>query len=185
MFVHYIYFLAKFFTYIQGHLVWTQGSWHSPSIFRHSCIFYFHWIASFFLRWWLDTPSFLLGWNHQWWFVNLLPHIHHNLATWLAIFSLLFLASMLWHYLDIPPTNCKIWNIPRYLLKKFSSCQLLSMEMSFSNCHPCFWLFTCLHKCMDRKYNGHVWCKVIITNIKNSFWLSFRRVCCLGHLQCM
>jgi hypothetical protein len=35
---------------------------------------------------------------------------------------------------------------------------------------------------MDRKYNGHVWCKLVTTNIKNSFGLSFRKVCCLGHL---
>jgi hypothetical protein len=38
---------------------------------------------------------------------------------------------------------------------------------------------------VDRKYNGHVWCKVIITNIKNSFGLNFRKVCCLGHLLCV
>jgi len=38
---------------------------------------------------------------------------------------------------------------------------------------------------MDRKYDGHVWCKVIITNIKNSFGLNFKKACCLGHLLCM
>jgi hypothetical protein len=38
---------------------------------------------------------------------------------------------------------------------------------------------------MDRKYDGHVWCKVITTNIKNSFGLNFRKVCCLGHLLCV
>jgi hypothetical protein len=35
---------------------------------------------------------------------------------------------------------------------------------------------------MDRKYDGHVWCKVITTNIKNSFGLSFKKACCLGDL---
>jgi hypothetical protein len=33
---------------------------------------------------------------------------------------------------------------------------------------------------MDRKYNGHAWCKVITINIKNSFELSFRKAYCLG-----
>jgi hypothetical protein len=36
---------------------------------------------------------------------------------------------------------------------------------------------------MDRKYNGHTWSKVITTNIKNMFGLSFRKVWCLGHLH--
>jgi hypothetical protein len=35
---------------------------------------------------------------------------------------------------------------------------------------------------MDRKYDGHAWSKVITTNIKNNFGLSFRKVHCLGHL---
>jgi hypothetical protein len=38
---------------------------------------------------------------------------------------------------------------------------------------------------MDRKYDGHAWCKVITTNIKNSFVFSFGKVCCLGHLRCV
>ncbi len=38
---------------------------------------------------------------------------------------------------------------------------------------------------MDRKYDGHVWCKVITTNTKNSFQLSSRKVRCLDHLQCL
>ncbi len=38
---------------------------------------------------------------------------------------------------------------------------------------------------MDRKYNGHVWSKVITTNIKNNFGLNFRKVHCLGHLHCV
>jgi hypothetical protein len=38
---------------------------------------------------------------------------------------------------------------------------------------------------MDRKYDGHVWCKVVTTNIKNSFGLNFKKVCCLGHLLCV
>jgi hypothetical protein len=35
---------------------------------------------------------------------------------------------------------------------------------------------------MDKKYDGHAWSKVITTNIKNSFGLSFRKLHCLGHL---
>ncbi len=38
---------------------------------------------------------------------------------------------------------------------------------------------------MDRKYDGHAWCKVITTNIKNNFGLNFKKVHCLGHLQCL
>jgi hypothetical protein len=38
---------------------------------------------------------------------------------------------------------------------------------------------------MDRKYDGHKWCKVITTNNKNSFGLSFRKARWLGHLQCL
>jgi hypothetical protein len=37
---------------------------------------------------------------------------------------------------------------------------------------------------MDKKY-GHAWSKVIITNIKNSFGLSFRKARCLVHLCCV
>jgi hypothetical protein len=38
---------------------------------------------------------------------------------------------------------------------------------------------------MAKKYDGHTWSKVITTNIKNSFGLSFRKACCLGHLHCV
>ncbi len=35
---------------------------------------------------------------------------------------------------------------------------------------------------MDKKYNWHVWNKVITTNIKINFGLNFRKARCLGHL---
>jgi hypothetical protein len=38
---------------------------------------------------------------------------------------------------------------------------------------------------MDRKNDGHAWCKVIATNIKNNFGLNFKKTCCLGHLCCV
>ncbi len=38
---------------------------------------------------------------------------------------------------------------------------------------------------MDRKNDGHAWCKVITTNIKNNYGLSFKKTCCLGHLCCV
>jgi hypothetical protein len=38
---------------------------------------------------------------------------------------------------------------------------------------------------MDRKYDGHVWCELVTTNIKISFGLNFRNVRCLGHLRCV
>ncbi len=37
---------------------------------------------------------------------------------------------------------------------------------------------------MDRKVNGHTWCKLQISNIKNSFGLGFKTTKCLGHLCC-
>jgi len=37
---------------------------------------------------------------------------------------------------------------------------------------------------MDHKYNGHPWCKVKISNIKNSFGLGLKNPWCLGHLCC-
>jgi hypothetical protein len=36
---------------------------------------------------------------------------------------------------------------------------------------------------MDRKNDGDAWCKVITTNIKNSFGLNFRKIHYLGHLH--
>jgi hypothetical protein len=38
---------------------------------------------------------------------------------------------------------------------------------------------------MDRKNDGHAWCKVITTNIENNFGLSFKKIRCLGHLHCV
>jgi hypothetical protein len=38
---------------------------------------------------------------------------------------------------------------------------------------------------MDRKYDGHAWCKVITTNIKNNCVFSFKKVHCLGHSCCV
>jgi hypothetical protein len=38
---------------------------------------------------------------------------------------------------------------------------------------------------MAKNYDGHTWSKVITTNNKNNFGLSFRKACCLGHLHCV
>ncbi len=35
---------------------------------------------------------------------------------------------------------------------------------------------------MDRKFNGHVWCKLQTSNIKNLFRLGFKTTKCIGHL---
>jgi hypothetical protein len=35
---------------------------------------------------------------------------------------------------------------------------------------------------MDRKFDGHVWCKLQTSNIENSLGLGFRTMKCLGHL---
>jgi hypothetical protein len=37
---------------------------------------------------------------------------------------------------------------------------------------------------MDKKYNGHVWCKLQTCNIKNVFRLGFRTTKCLRHVCC-
>jgi hypothetical protein len=37
---------------------------------------------------------------------------------------------------------------------------------------------------LDMKFNGHVWYKVKMTNIKNNFEFGFRSPQCLGHLRC-
>jgi hypothetical protein len=37
---------------------------------------------------------------------------------------------------------------------------------------------------MDKRYDGHVWTKTIITNITNEFGLSFWSSACVGHLRC-
>ncbi len=36
---------------------------------------------------------------------------------------------------------------------------------------------------MDKKYDGHAWCKLVTTNIKNSFRFSFKKARCLGRLH--
>jgi hypothetical protein len=37
---------------------------------------------------------------------------------------------------------------------------------------------------MDYKYDGHAWCKVKTSNIKNNSSLRFKNTKCLGHLHC-
>jgi hypothetical protein len=37
---------------------------------------------------------------------------------------------------------------------------------------------------MDKKYNGHVWCKLQTSKIKNVFGLGFRTTKCLRHFCC-
>jgi hypothetical protein len=38
---------------------------------------------------------------------------------------------------------------------------------------------------MDRKYDGHIWCKLVTTNIKKIFGFRLRKAHCLGHLCCV
>ena len=37
---------------------------------------------------------------------------------------------------------------------------------------------------MDKKHDGHPWCKTKTTNIKNDLHLTFRRSVCVGHMRC-
>jgi hypothetical protein len=38
---------------------------------------------------------------------------------------------------------------------------------------------------MDRKHDGHLWCEMKTTNIKNDYALTFKQATCVGHLHCM
>ncbi len=38
---------------------------------------------------------------------------------------------------------------------------------------------------MDRKHDGHLWCVMKTTDIKNDYALTFRQATCVGHLSCM
>jgi hypothetical protein len=38
---------------------------------------------------------------------------------------------------------------------------------------------------MDKRYDGHPWCKLVTTNIHNSDNLKFRKSYCNGHLACL
>ncbi len=38
---------------------------------------------------------------------------------------------------------------------------------------------------MNKKYDGHVWCKLQTSNIKSLFRLGFKMTKCLGHLCCL
>ena len=37
---------------------------------------------------------------------------------------------------------------------------------------------------MDKRYDGHIWTKIVTTNISNVLDLSFRSSSCVGHLRC-
>ena len=37
---------------------------------------------------------------------------------------------------------------------------------------------------MDKRYDGHVWTKTMMTSITNDMGLSFWFSSCVGHLQC-
>ena len=37
---------------------------------------------------------------------------------------------------------------------------------------------------MDKRYDGHTWCRTTTSNIHNTFGLKFRRSTCVGHLRC-
>jgi hypothetical protein len=37
---------------------------------------------------------------------------------------------------------------------------------------------------MDKRYDGHSWCKLVTTNIHNSDNLKFRKSYCVGHIVC-
>jgi len=99
-------------------------------------------------------------------------------------FSLWFLAYVQWCFRDRVPTSCGIWIITKYLFKKLSTIfdgdVLFELLPLFPNVHD----FSKMQG-MDKKNDGHAWCKVITTNIKNSFGLNFRKMFCLGNFYCV
>ncbi len=68
-----------------------------------------------------------------------------------------------------------------FLLIAFDGDVLFELLLFFLNVHNP----SQMAQGMNRKYDGHACCKVIITNIKNSFRFNLRKVCFLGHLHCV
>ena len=63
------------------------------------------------------------------------------------------------------------------------------MEMSFLNCHHARSTSAASVarslEGMDKRYDGHPWCRLVTTNISNSDSLKFRKSLCAGHLACV
>jgi len=83
----------------------------------------------------------------------------------------------------------ELWNLD-YDKIVFQKIQFLPITFDGDVMFKLLPIFSTIHRPlqmqgMDRKYNGHAWCKVITTNIKNKFGLNFRKVHCLGHLHCL
>jgi len=74
-----------------------------------------------------------------------------------------------------------------YFYEKFNSCKLLVMGMSYLNCYPSIRMFTTPSQMqgVDKKYNGHAWCKLVTTNIKNLFGFNFKKARCGSFAMCV
>ncbi len=86
-------------------------------------------------------------------------------------------------------TSNELWNLDydkihvqkvQFLPTIFDGDALFKFPLVLPNAHG----FLKMHG-MDKKYDGHAWCKVIMTNIKNNFGLKFRKIYWLGHLHCV
>jgi hypothetical protein len=146
---------------------------HFPSMLICFCIFYFHWIVWFFLMWQLDTPSFFNKVTNSDFLIVIFQSIallSSHLLAWLVVFSLCFLPSC---YVFHGHTSNELWNFD-YNKIPLQKVQFLSIAFDgdfLFNLPP---MLLTIHtplqmQGMDRKYDDHVWCKVITTNIKNKF----------------
>ncbi len=93
----------------------------------------------------------------------------------------MFVAYAWWWCQDKPQTNYGIWILIRSLCNKSNSCPiafngdvLFELPLRLLTIHNLSQM-----QGMDRKYDGHAWCKLVTTNKKNLFRFSFMKACCL------
>jgi hypothetical protein len=151
-------------------------------MFKCSCVLCFHWTIWFFLRWRLDYPSFVNEINKK----DFQSSAQLSLEPSTPIGSIQYVVSCFCAMMLPRNTSNKLQNsdydkIPflkiQFLLIVFDGDVLSELLPLFLNVHNP----SQMAQGMDKRYDGHAYYKVIITNIKNSFRFSLRKVCCLGH----
>ncbi len=153
----------------------------------------------------VPTTQIFLSW---WWNHHLSTFVIFLMKTTLPFLMLLFMS--MWIF-NLPKNNLYTWvchnvvdllKVMSLTLHNYSKLKYLNYNViiiEFVNCLPIKFngdiLFELPHmrhslgpseqlQGMDRKYNGHAWCKLQTNNIKNLFGLGFRMMKCLGHLCC-
>jgi hypothetical protein len=112
----------------------------------------------------------------------LFPIFHQNIPSMLSVVDCLramsFAAYASFKLKDLNYDNFHTENV-RCILTTFNGDVLFEFPLVVSpNGHS-----RQMQK-MDKKHDGHLWCKVKMTNIKNDSKIIFWRTRCLGHLQC-